>query len=76
MTTTTLKAIKGSEKSVLNLSDQVLTESEESMLKKGLNFAVTNTASNLDTVCVAESARSKTSPPPWVWSSVGGFAVC
>jgi hypothetical protein len=52
----------GSEKSVLNLSEHVLTESKESVLKRGLNFAARNRVSNLDMVCAAESARSK--PPP------------
>lgn len=41
-TTMTLKAIRGSEKFVLKLSEHVLTDSEESMLVRGLNFAVTN----------------------------------
>jgi hypothetical protein len=34
----------------------VLTESGELVLKRTLNFAVINTVSNLDMVCVAESA--------------------
>jgi hypothetical protein len=41
-----------------SLSEHVLTESEESVLKRGLNFASTN----LDMVCVAESARFKLHP--------------
>jgi hypothetical protein len=47
------------------------------MLVKGLNFAVTNTVSNLGMVrvCMDESARYK-HPSPWVWSSFGGFDVC
>jgi hypothetical protein len=62
--TVTPKGIHGSEKFVLNLSEQVLTES---VLKRGINFAVTNTVPNLDMVrvCAAESARSKL-PPSWV----------
>jgi hypothetical protein len=59
----TPKAIQGSEKFVINLSEHSLTESEESVLKKGLNFAITNRVSTLDMACVAESARSK--PPPY-----------
>jgi hypothetical protein len=51
--TMTPKAIHGSEKFVLNLSEQVLTESEESVLKRGIQFAVTNTMSNLDMVYAA-----------------------
>jgi hypothetical protein len=62
MTTATPKTIQGSEKSALNSSVHVFTESEESVLKIWLNFAVTNRVSNLDTVCVAESARSKLPP--------------
>jgi hypothetical protein len=51
----TLKAIHGSEKFVLNLSEHVLEESEESVLVRGLNFALTNRVPNLDMVqvCVA-----------------------
>jgi hypothetical protein len=41
-TTATPKAIHGCEKFVLRLYEHFLTESEESMLKRGLNFAVTN----------------------------------
>jgi hypothetical protein len=63
-TTTTPKAIEGSEKFVLNLPEDVLTESEESVLKRRLNFAVTTRVSNLEMVCVAESARSKLPPTP------------
>jgi hypothetical protein len=39
-----------------NLSEYVLTETEESVLKRGLNFA------DLDLVCAAGSARSKLLP--------------
>jgi hypothetical protein len=57
--TKTSKPIHGSEKFVVSLSEHVLTKSEESVLKKGLNFAITDRGSNLDMVCAAESARSK-----------------
>jgi hypothetical protein len=40
----------------------VLTESEVSVLKKGLHFATTNSGSNLDMACAAESAKSKLRP--------------
>jgi hypothetical protein len=50
----------GSEKFVLNLSDHVLTQSEISVLKRGLTFAA---AIKLDMVCVAESAERSKLPP-------------
>jgi hypothetical protein len=40
-TTKTPKAIPGSEEFVINLSEHVLTESDESVLKRRLNFAIT-----------------------------------
>jgi hypothetical protein len=58
-TTVTLEAIHGSEKFFVYLSEHVLIESEELVVEKGLNFAVKNRVSNLDMVCVAESARFK-----------------
>jgi hypothetical protein len=58
-TTVTPEAIHGSEKFVLNLSEHVLTESEELMLKRGRHFAVTHRVSNSDILYVAEFARSK-----------------
>jgi hypothetical protein len=58
----TLKAIQGPEKSVISLSEHVLTEPEEFVLKKGPNFAITNKESDLDMACAAESARSKLPP--------------
>jgi hypothetical protein len=61
-TTVTLKAIQWSEKFILNLSEHVFMQSEEPMLKRGLNFAVTNRVSNLDMVCAAESARFRLPP--------------
>jgi hypothetical protein len=57
-----LKAIHGFEKSVLSLSELVLTDLEESVLKRELNFTVTKRVSNFDMVCAAESARSKLTP--------------
>jgi hypothetical protein len=60
--TKTPKPIHGSENFVINLPEHVLTESETSVLKKGLNFAITNRGSNLDMACVAEFARSKLPP--------------
>jgi hypothetical protein len=53
------KAIHGFKKFVHNLSEHVLTESEGSVLKRGLNFPVTNRVSNLNILCAAESARLK-----------------
>jgi hypothetical protein len=47
-TSTTPRANHGREKFVLNLSERVLTESEESVLRKGLEFAVTNRVTVLD----------------------------
>jgi hypothetical protein len=41
------------------MSELVLTESEESVIKKGFNFAVANRVSNLDMTFAAESKRSK-----------------
>jgi hypothetical protein len=40
-----------------------LTETDESMLKGWLNFAVTNRGPNLDMAYVAETARFKIPPP-------------
>jgi pantothenate kinase len=57
--TKTPKPIHGSEKFVINLPEHVLTESETSVLKTGLNFAITNRGSSLDMACAAEFARSK-----------------
>jgi hypothetical protein len=48
-----------SKKFILNLSKCVLTESEETVLKKGLNFAVTRPHSNLDMACAVEPVVSK-----------------
>jgi hypothetical protein len=48
-----------SKKFVLNLSEYVLTDSEESVLLKGLNFALANPVSNLDMACAVESVVSK-----------------
>jgi hypothetical protein len=48
-----------SKKFVLCLSEYVLTDSEESVLLKGLNFAIANPHSNLDMACAVESVVSK-----------------
>jgi hypothetical protein len=48
-----------SKKFVLNISEYVLTDSEESVLLKGLNFALANPHSNLDMACAVESVVSK-----------------
>jgi hypothetical protein len=64
-TTKTPIDIQGYEKFVINLSEHVFAESEESALKNGLNFAITNRVCNLDMASAAESARSKL-PPPWI----------
>jgi hypothetical protein len=55
-------AIYGTEKFVLSLSEHDLPESEELVLKRGPNFAVTNRMSNLDMVYAAESPSSKFPP--------------
>lgn len=60
--TETAKASHGFERSVLSLSEHVLTDSEESVLNKGFNFGVTNRESNFDIACAAESVRSKFRP--------------
>jgi hypothetical protein len=67
--------IQGSEKFVINLSKHVLTESEVSVLKKGPNFATTNSGSNLDMACAAESAKSKL-PLALGMEFFGGSDVC
>jgi hypothetical protein len=56
-TTAILKAVH-----VPSLSEHVLTDPEELVLKTELNFAVTNRESNLDMVPMAESLRSKLPP--------------
>jgi hypothetical protein len=72
-----MKAIHGSQKFVPNLSEHVFTESEESVLMRGLNFAVTKRMSNLGMVqYVWLNLQYPNFPPPWVLSSVGGFDVC
>jgi hypothetical protein len=53
------KAIHGSEKFFLILSEHVFTESVKLVHKRGLNLAVTNGVSNLDIACMAEIVRSK-----------------
>jgi hypothetical protein len=40
---------------VLNLSKHVLSDSEEAVLKKGLNFAITKPHSIMDLACAAEA---------------------
>jgi hypothetical protein len=44
------------------LPDLVLTDSEELVLKRGLNFAIANRVSDLDMVCAVESTKSKHPP--------------
>jgi hypothetical protein len=44
-----------SKKFVLNLSKHVLSDSEDTVLRKGLNFAVAKPHSNTDMACAAES---------------------
>jgi hypothetical protein len=48
-----------SKKFIINLSKYVLTDSEEAVLMKGLNFLVTNPHSNLHMACAVESVVSK-----------------
>jgi hypothetical protein len=48
-----------SKKFVLNLSKHVLTDSEEAVLQKGLNFPVRYPQSNLDMACAVESVIPK-----------------
>jgi hypothetical protein len=50
-------------KFVLNLSEHVLTDHEESVLMKGLNFAIVNLHYNLDMACAVESVVSKLPQP-------------
>jgi hypothetical protein len=50
-----------SKKLILHLSEHILTDSEESVLRKGLNFSVTYPHSNLDMACAVKSIFSK--PP-------------
>jgi hypothetical protein len=56
-----MKAIQGPEKFVHNLS-QFISEPEELVVKRRLNFAVINRVSNPGVVCVAESARFEHPP--------------
>lgn len=44
-----------SKKIILNLLRHVLTDSEEAVLMKGLNYAIGNPHSNLDMTCAVES---------------------
>jgi hypothetical protein len=46
-------------KFILNLSKHVLTDSEEAVLMRGLNFLTTNPQSNLYMACVVESVVLK-----------------
>jgi hypothetical protein len=48
-----------SKKFIRNLSRHVLTDSEEAVLMKGLNFSVTNPHSNLDMAYAVKSVVSK-----------------
>lgn len=58
----TPKAINQFDKFVFSLSFHVLTESEESLPQRRLNFAVTNQLFNSDVACAAESAMTKLPP--------------
>jgi hypothetical protein len=49
----------GSKKFALNLSEYVLTHHEESVLRKGLNFAILNPHFSQDTACAVESVIPK-----------------
>jgi hypothetical protein len=49
----------GSSKFVLNLSEYILTDHEESVLMKGLNFAVVKPHACLDMACAVRSVVSK-----------------
>jgi hypothetical protein len=51
--------ITDSKKFILNLSKHVLTDLEEAVLQKGLNFSVRNPHSNLDIACAVESVIPK-----------------
>jgi hypothetical protein len=48
-----------SEEFILNLSEHILTDSEEVVLMKGLNFSVTYSHTNLDMACAVKSVVSK-----------------
>jgi hypothetical protein len=52
----------GSKKFALNLSEYVLTDHEESVLRKGLNFAVLNPHFSLDMARDVESVIPKLPP--------------
>jgi hypothetical protein len=49
--------VSASNKFVLNLSEHVLTDAEEAVLVKGLNFSVTYPHSNMDMACASSFRR-------------------
>jgi hypothetical protein len=51
--------VSASNKFILSLSEHILTDAEEAVLMKGLNFSVTYPHSNLDVACAVESAVAK-----------------
>jgi hypothetical protein len=51
--------VSASNKFVLNLSEHTLTDAEEAVLMKGLNFSIIYPHSNLDMACTVESVVSK-----------------
>jgi hypothetical protein len=50
-------------KCIHNLSEHILTDAEEAVLMKGLNFSVTYPHPNLDMACAVESVVSKLPQP-------------
>jgi hypothetical protein len=48
-----------SKKFILNLSEHILTDSEEAILMKGLNFFITHPHFNLDMACAVKSVVSR-----------------
>jgi hypothetical protein len=51
--------VSASNKFVQNLSEHTVTDAEEAVLMKGLNFSMTYPHSNLDMACAVESVVSK-----------------
>jgi hypothetical protein len=66
--------LSSAKKFILNLSKCALTESEEAIVMKGLNFAVTRSHLNLDMAYAVESVVSKL--PQTAWNSGGRLGPC
>jgi hypothetical protein len=57
-------------KFIVSLAKHVLTDSEEAVLVKDLNFSVANPHTNLDVACTVESSTD------WAWNSGGRSGPC